>query len=206
MSQSWLQGFTSLREYSQSEKREPLTRPCGPLFLTRFKIVQKICAYTEWLVRNSIKCNLKEKAVLTMRHWKLRSLFYRFSTFFPESAGACFSKLPVITGPVKLSVLLFIPDGSFKRFENCTVKLSYRNKINFIRGQNTPTFLETLISKYDSGPVKLPGLSRNEPKNWHVAQTRAYRTTVALTFPCMVTLSVVCFSPSPCVLATGQSV
>ena len=27
-----------------------------------------------------------------------------------------------------------------------------------------PTLLETLISKYDFGPVKLPGLSRNGPQ------------------------------------------
>ena len=27
-----------------------------------------------------------------------------------------------------------------------------------------PAFLETLIWKYDSGPVKLPGLSRNGPQ------------------------------------------
>ena len=33
---------------------------------------------------------------------------------------------------------------------------------DFIRGQNTPGLLvETLISKFDFGPVKLPGLSRN---------------------------------------------
>ena len=35
--------------------------------------------------------------------------------------------------------------------------------MDFIRGQNHPTFLETLISKSDSGPFKLPGLSRNGP-------------------------------------------
>ena len=35
--------------------------------------------------------------------------------------------------------------------------------MDFIRGQNTPYFLETLISIYDFGPVKLPGLSRNGP-------------------------------------------
>ena len=36
--------------------------------------------------------------------------------------------------------------------------------MDFIRGQDTPYFLETLISKYDFGPVKLPGLSRNGPQ------------------------------------------
>ena len=36
--------------------------------------------------------------------------------------------------------------------------------MDFIRGQNTATFLGNLISKYDFGPVKLPGLSRNGPQ------------------------------------------
>ena len=35
--------------------------------------------------------------------------------------------------------------------------------MGFIRDQNTPYFLDTLISKSESGPVKLPGLSRNGP-------------------------------------------
>ena len=37
--------------------------------------------------------------------------------------------------------------------------------MDFIKGQNRTqdTFLENLISKYDTGPVKLPELSRNGP-------------------------------------------
>ena len=35
--------------------------------------------------------------------------------------------------------------------------------MDFIRGRNTPYFLENMILKYDFGPVKLPGLSRNAP-------------------------------------------
>ena len=41
--------------------------------------------------------------------------------------------------------------------------------MDFIRGQNTPYFSWNLISKYDFGPVKLPGLSRNGPQNSKVA-------------------------------------
>ena len=43
--------------------------------------------------------------------------------------------------------------------------ISQRNKMDFIRGQkSTLFFFESLISKYDTGPVKLPGLSRNGPQ------------------------------------------
>ena len=34
-------------------------------------------------------------------------------------------------------------------------------KLTSLEVRTRPTFLETLISKYDFGPVKLPGLSRN---------------------------------------------
>ena len=57
-----------------------------------------------------------------------------------------------------------IPNGSFRRFENCTVKLSAKaTKLTALEVRTHPTFLETLFSKYDFGPVKLPGLSRNGP-------------------------------------------
>ena len=77
--------------------------------------------------------------------------------------GACFSKLPVITGPIK-AVLFSIKNRSFKSFENRTVKLSGKEtKWTSLEVRTYPTFLETLISKYDLGPVKLLGLSRNVP-------------------------------------------
>ena len=59
-----------------------------------------------------------------------------------------------------------IPDESFRRFENCTVKLSAKetNWTSF-EVRTHPTLLENLISKYDIGPVKLPGLSRNGPQS-----------------------------------------
>ena len=57
-----------------------------------------------------------------------------------------------------------IPDGSFKRYENYAVKLSAKEtKWTSLEVRTHPTFLETLTSKCDSGPVKLPGLSRNGP-------------------------------------------
>ena len=58
--------------------------------------------------------------------------------------------------------MFFILDSSFKRFENCTVKVSAKEtKWTSLEVKTHPTFLENLISKYDFGPVKLPGLSRN---------------------------------------------
>ena len=48
--------------------------------------------------------------------------------------------------------------------ENGAVKLSAKEtKCTSLEVRTHPTFLETLISKRDSGPVKLPGLSRNGP-------------------------------------------
>ena len=61
-------------------------------------------------------------------------------------------------------VLFFILDSSFKRFENCTVKLSAKEtKWTSLEVRTHPTFLENFISKYDFGPVKFTGLSRNGP-------------------------------------------
>ena len=57
--------------------------------------------------------------------------------------GARFSKLPVITGPVK-AVLFSIKDGSFKILENYTVKLSAKETNPT---HTHPTFLEILILK-----------------------------------------------------------
>ena len=63
------------------------------------------------------------------------------------------------------AVLFSIPDGSFKTFESCTVKLSAKEtKWTSLEVRTHPSFLETLISKEDTGPVNLPVLSRNGPK------------------------------------------
>ena len=60
--------------------------------------------------------------------------------------------------------MFFIKDGSFKSFENGTVKLlAKETKWASVEVRTPHTFLENLISKYDTGPVKLPGLSRNCP-------------------------------------------
>ena len=54
--------------------------------------------------------------------------------------------------------------GVLKRFENCTAKLSAKEtEWTLLEIRRQPIFFETLISKYDIGPVKLPGLSRNGP-------------------------------------------
>ena len=73
--------------------------------------------------------------------------------------GARFSKFPIITGPVKLSV------WSFKRFENCTVMLSTKEtNWTSLEARTHPTFLKILISKCDFGPVKLPGHVSRKPR------------------------------------------
>ena len=60
--------------------------------------------------------------------------------------------------------MISIPDESFKRFGNYTVKFSAKEtKWTSLEVRTHPTFLETLISKYDFGPVELPGPSRNGP-------------------------------------------
>ena len=57
------------------------------------------------------------------------------------------------------AVLFFILESNFKRFENCTVKLSAKEtKWTSLKVRTHPTFLENLISKDDFGLVKLPGL------------------------------------------------
>ena len=57
-----------------------------------------------------------------------------------------------------------IKDGSFKSFENGTVKLlAKETKWTSLEVRTQHTFLDNLISKYDTGPVNLPGLSRNGP-------------------------------------------
>ena len=58
-----------------------------------------------------------------------------------------------------------VKDGSFNSFENGTVKLlAKETKWALLEVRTQHTFLENLISKYDFGPVKLPGLSRNGPQ------------------------------------------
>ena len=62
----------------------------------------------------------------------------------------------------RYAVLISVKDGSFKRFENGGVKLlAKQTKWTSMEVRAHPTFLETLISKYDFRPVKLPGLSTN---------------------------------------------
>ena len=87
--------------------------------------------------------------------------FYEFSHFFSlSSAGARFSKLPVITGLVKMICFPF-QTGVSKRLKVVSAK---ETKWTSLELRTQPTFLETLISKYDFGPAKLTGLSRNRPQ------------------------------------------
>ena len=57
-------------------------------------------------------------------------------------------------------------DESFKSFEIGTVKLTAKETIwSSLEVRTYSTFLETLISKYDFGTVKVPLLSRNGPRD-----------------------------------------
>ena len=88
----------------------------------------------------------------------------------------------------------------------------------FIRGQTNLTFLETLISKYDFGPVKLPGVSRNGHQgpvsrkhslNCVVQEERAHNSTsfhTHLQFPLfMLGPPGTKTRPFPCILGLGVS-
>ena len=94
--------------------------------------------------------------------------------------GARFSKLPVITGPIEL--FCFPLRMGVSKVLNSTVKLSAKeSKCTSSEVRTLPTFLETLISKHDFGPVKLPGLSRNGPP-----ATKRHHSKM---FPCVIQLS-----------------
>ena len=63
------------------------------------------------------------------------------------------SRGPFLEAPGKYrassAVLFFIPDGSFKSFQNYAVKLSAKEtKLTSLEVRTGPTFIETLITKY----------------------------------------------------------
>ena len=83
--------------------------------------------------------------------WQQIKLFFVSWCYVPT--GARFSELPVITGPVKLCFYPIL-DGSFKGFENCTVKLSAKEtKWTLLEVRTHPTFLETDFKSMISGPL-----------------------------------------------------
>ena len=87
----------------------------------------------------------------------------RYPAFEQLGPGACFSKLPVIIGPVKLYCFPF-QMGVSKLLKIIQLRFSAKEtKWTSLEVRTHPTFLETLTSKYDFGPVKLTGLSRNGP-------------------------------------------
>ena len=76
--------------------------------------------------------------------------------------GARFSKLPVITGPVKLFSFPF----QIRSFENYTIKLlAKETKRTSLKVRTHPTFLETSISKYDFGPLSYQGFRETDPRS-----------------------------------------
>ena len=91
-----------------------------------------------------------------------------FLGLFLEAPGSYRAWGPFLKAPdnyrARYGVSFSIPDESFRRFENFMVKLSAKEtNLTSFEVKTHPTLLETLISKYDIGPVKLPGLSRNRP-------------------------------------------
>ena len=75
--------------------------------------------------------------------------------------------------------MISVKDGSFKRFENGAVKLlAKETKWTSLEVRTHSPFFETLISKYDFGPVKLPGLSGNSPQTRESGGNRAYTETI----------------------------
>ena len=81
------------------------------------------------------------------------------------SCRAHFSKLPVITGPIKLFCFPFQTGVSkvLNIISHSVKLLAKETKWTLLEFRTHPTFLEILISKSDFGPVKLPGLPRNRP-------------------------------------------
>ena len=72
--------------------------------------------------------------------------------FHPFAARGPFLEAPG-KNRARWAVLLFIKDESFKSFEDGAVKLSANEtKWTSLEVIRHPTFLETLISKYDFGP------------------------------------------------------
>ena len=125
----------------------------------------------------------KETRIQRKHHQKLRSFSWRprcharmlicrmWHVGSHWSPGARFSKLPVITGPVKLFCFP-LQIGVSKVLNRYTVKLlAKETKRTSLEVTTRPTFLETLISKSDFGPVKLPGASRNGPQATYIQVT-----------------------------------
>ena len=73
-----------------------------------------------------------------------------------DQPGARFSKLP---GP--LSCFVFHSGWEFQKVWKLYGKVTEETKWSLLEVRTHPTFLGTLTSKSDFGPVKLPGLSRN---------------------------------------------
>ena len=91
--------------------------------------------------------------------------FFKIVGCILSGPGVRFSKLPVITGPVKLFCFP-LRMGVSKKL------LAKEIKWTSLEVRTQHTFLETLISKCDTGPVKLPGLSRNGPQEIYEVSTR----------------------------------
>ena len=76
---------------------------------------------------------------------------------------ARFSKVPIIDGPCKL---FYIKDRSFNSFASNMIKLSVNEtKWSSLLARTRALILYISILRFDFGPEKLPGLSRNGPQN-----------------------------------------
>ena len=102
------------------------------------------------------------------KYWKSMILKKECMAMFwtSKKSGTCSSKLPVITGPVKLfcfPLQMGVSIGQKKLYSKQVKLLAKETEWALLEVRTHPTFLEILISKSDTGPVKLPGFSRNRP-------------------------------------------
>ena len=104
-------------------------------------------------------------AVINFRTCKLSndtSLNLRSSCHF-ISSGACFSKVPIINGPVKLLLFTCKVEVSVS-FASNMIKLSVNEtEWSSLLARTRANILYISIWKFDFGPETLPGLSRNGP-------------------------------------------
>ena len=109
--------------------------------------------------------SVKKKVNYCGDFFPIMFLLFKNSYMVP---GTRFSKLPVITGPVKLFCFPYQMRAS-KVLKNCTLKsLAKETKWTVLKVRTHHTFLEALISKYFIGP----GLSRNGPQVWKLITGR----------------------------------
>ena len=125
------------------------------LFLPHFDVICDLL-----LNRRTATRNLFVKGQLGKTVWEHEKPPKSYST---SNRRLRFSKLPVITEPS--SCFVFHSTWEFQKFWKLHSKiLAKEAKWTSLEVRTHPTFLETLISKHNFGPIKLPGLLKNGPQ------------------------------------------